>query len=265
MAVSTDSYFSNASPGELQLFKGNIFVSETSPSYAVGTRVSLQDGRVFRYSHFGAAVNRGLVVSQDLSESAVVDTDNAVIAPASAVSVAGEVIQPGAINSRFVQLTLASVTANQFAGGYLHITDDTGEGFTYRIKGNTATGDPATGDIRLELNDRLQVALDATSDIAITGSLYANLEAATQATDEVIAGVSVATQAAADYGFIQTQGVATVLTDGTVVIADRVAVGTVAGSAAAVAATVSTTVSFGQVIHVGDDTGHSAINLNIAS
>ena len=224
MAVSTSSYFSNASPGENQTFPGNLFRSETTPSLPVGFRVALADGRVFRYAHFGAAVNRGLVVSQDLSESAVVDTDNIIIAPASAVTTTD-----GTINSRFIQLTLASITADQFAGGYLHTTDDTGEGFTYRILGNTATGDPASGDIRLSLADPLQVAVDATTDIAITGSLFANVEAATQATDEVIAGVSMATQAAADYGFIQTQGVATVLTQGTVVIADRVAIGSVAG------------------------------------
>ena len=260
MAVSSTSYFSNASPGEIQIFKGDLFRSDTTPVFPVGARVALQDGRVFRYAHFGAATNRGLVVSQDLSESAVVDTDNAIIAPASTFETGDNTI-----GSRFVELTLASITANQFAGGYLHITDDTGEGFTYRIRNNTATGDPVSGNIRLELYDQLIVALDATSDFAITGSLYANVEAATQAVDEVIAGVSMATQAVDDYGYVQTQGVATVLTQGTVVIADRVAIGSVAGSAAAVAATVSTTVSFGQVIHAGDDTGHSAIRLDISS
>ena len=268
MAVSTSSFFTRAVPGELQSFPGNLFRADTVSTVqrlAVGSRVSLSDGRVFRYGHFGAATNRGLIVSQDLSESSVVDTDNVMIAPASATAVAGETIQPGAINSRFVQITLASITADQFAGGYLHITDDTGEGFTYGIKGNTATNDPVSGDFRLDLHDRLQVAIDGTSDFAITGSLYANLEAATQAVDEVVAGVTMATMAAGEYGWIQTQGVATVLTQGTVVIADRAAVGSVAGTVAPVAATVSTTISIGQIIHAGDDTGHSAVRLNITS
>jgi hypothetical protein len=199
------------------------------------------------------------MVSQDLSESAVVDTDDSVIAPASAVTTTD-----GTVGSRFVQVTIASVTADQFAGGTLHITDDTGEGYTYRIKGNTATGDPATGDIRLSLYDPIQVALDATSDIAITGSLYANLEPATAAVDEVVAGVTVATQAAADYGFVQTSGAATVLTAGTVVIADPVIIGAVAGAVSPfTAASAETELLVGQVIHVGDDTGHSVIKLLI--
>jgi len=261
MAVSTSSYFSNSVPGGNLMFKGNIYTSSTTPLYAVGTKVVRGDGNEYVYAHFGAASAAGTIVAQDLSESANVDADNIVIAPASAVAVPGETIQPGALNSRYAQITLASITADQFAGGYLHITDDTGEGLQYRIKGNTATDDPASGDIRVELYDPIQVALDATSDFAITGSVYANLEPATAATDNLVAGVTVAAQAAADYGWVQTKGVATVLTDGVVVVTEGVMTGSVAGSVAAVAAL--TDYAIGQVIHVGDDTGHSAILLRL--
>jgi hypothetical protein len=201
------------------------------------------------------------MVSHDLSESSVVDTDDVVIAPASAVTTTD-----GTVGSRFVQVTLASVTADQFAGALLSITDDTGEGYSYRIKGNTATGDPATGDIRLSLYDPIQVALDATSDIAITGCLYANLEPAVAGTDEVVAGVTVATQAAADYGFVQTKGCATVLTAGSVLIKDPVIIGAVAGSVSPfTAASAEVELLVGQVVHVGDDTGHSVIKLLIGA
>jgi hypothetical protein len=261
MAVSSTSYFSNAFPAGNLHFPGDVFSSDTDPRFALGFKVVRADGAEFVYSHFGAASAAGTVVAQDLSESSVVDTDNVVIAPASAASVPGESVQPGAVGSTYVQLTLASVTADQFAGGYLSITDDTGEGYTYRIAGNTATNDPVTGDIRLTLKDRIKVALDATSDIAITGCLYANLEPATQAVDEVVAGVTVAVQAAADYGFVQTKGVASVLTDGVLVISDAVTTGSVAGSVAAVAAFTDHVI--GQVIAIGDDTGHSAINLSV--
>lgn len=264
MAVSTSSYFSNAVPGENQIFPGNLFRTDDSPILPVGFRVALADGRVYRYAHIGAATNRGVIVAQDFSESGVVDTDDVVIAPASAVAVPGTNEQPGAVNSKFVQVTLAGVTANQFAGGYLHITDDSGEGYTYRIKGNTATNDPATGDIRLALYDRIQVALDATSDIAITGSVYANLEAATAATDTIAAGVTVSTFTAGQYGFIQTKGISTVLTDGVVVLGDAVELSdAVAGAVSAVGAFTDRQV--GRVAIVGDDTGHSSIDLSIGN
>ena len=261
MAVSTTSYFSNAFPVGNAMFKGNIFSSSTTPLYPVGMKIVRGDGAEYVYGHFGAATNRGLVVAQDLSETSVVDTDNAVIAPASAVAVPGETLKPGSIGSRYVELTLAAVTANQFEGGYLAITDDTGEGFQYRIKGNTATDNPATGNIRLELYDPLQAALDATSDIAITGCLYNDLEPATAATDDNVAGVSVATQASGDYGWVQTRGIATVLEDGAVVLSENVMVGAVAGSVAAAAALTDYTI--GQVVMVGDDTGHCQILLNL--
>jgi len=258
MAVATTSYFSNSIQGIPQIGGPvNLAESRTTPTFAIGYRLQRQDGAEFVYGHFGATTGAGMVVSQDLSESSLVDSDNIVIAPASA-----ETITDGTVGSKFLQVTLAAVTADQYAGGYLTITDDTGEGYTYRIKGNTATDNPASGDIRIELCDKLIVALDATSDIAITGSLYANLEPATT-TDVAAAGVSVTAQAAADYGWIQTKGVAGVLTDGVIVIGSGVIVGSVAGS---VATAVETDIleRVGTALVVGDDTGYSQIKLNLA-
>ena len=267
MAVSTTSFFSNASPGEVQLFPGNIFRQDTTPKFPVGFRVTLAGGREYRYSHFGADTNRGLLVSQDLSESSVVDTDNVMIAPASATEPTD-----GTINSRFIQLTLASITAGQFAGGTLHTTDDTGEGFTYFILGNTATGDPVSGDIRLSLGDPLQVAIDATTDFGILGSLYANVEASTAATDIAVAGVSVNTMdvSAAAYGFVQTKGAATILQDGAIVIGGIVSLSD--GVAGAVHALGGGGVAVGDLISeplvgycaiAGDDTGHGSFVINL--
>jgi hypothetical protein len=69
-----------------------------------------------------------------------------------------------------------TATADMFAGGYIITTDDTGEGKTYRIRGNTASGTPAATYTRLELYDKLQSALDATTDASIFGSGVAGRE-----------------------------------------------------------------------------------------
>ena len=140
-------------------------------------------------------------MATDESESSLADTDNIVIAPASAVDTTD-----GTLGSRFVQITLASVTANQYAGGYFVPTDGTGIGYTYRIKGNTATDNPATGDFRLELYDPLKVALTTTTDIAIQGCIFANCEPATT-TDISAAGVACSNFALGEYGWIQTEGI----------------------------------------------------------
>ena len=261
MAVSTTSYFNNAIVGQTQVGAGiNLYSSSTSPAFAVGTMFVRSDGNIFRYGHFGAATNRGAAVATDISESCLVDSDNIVIAPASAVAVAGENIQPGDIGSHYLEITLAAVTADQFAGGYLVTTDDTGEGFTYRIKGNTATDNPATGNIRIELYDRIQVALDATTDIAINGSRWANLEGATT-TDYDVSGISMATQASADYGWVCTKGIVGYLDSGGCTAGQAIAPSAVAGALADAAAATENIV--GICLIAGDDTGHSVGYINV--
>ena len=179
----------------------DLFESTTAAKLPLGFKVEDVSGNIYRWGHFGAATTSGLVVSQDISESTVADSDNVILAPASCVNTTD-----GTIGSRFVEITLATVTANQYAGGKFITTDDAGEGYTYPIIGNTATDDPASGTIRLELGKPLQVALTAATDFTIIGNPYGNLEPATAATDFVPVGVALATQAADDYGWVQTKG-----------------------------------------------------------
>ena len=73
-------------------------------------------------------------------------------------------------------MTLASVTANQFAGGTITTTDDLGEGYTYDIVGNTATGTPVSGDFYLFLAQKIQVAIDNTTDVSIAANFWNNVE-----------------------------------------------------------------------------------------
>jgi hypothetical protein len=159
-----------------------------------------------------------------------------------------------------VELTLASVALNQYAGGKLIITDDTGEVYTYNIVGNTATGDPASGNIRVELQHPLQVAVDATSDFCISGSRYGNLEGATT-TDFDVVGVTLASQAAGDYGWIGTKGCFNVLTDNLTFAGKGVVVGSVAGSVTGLNVATNDNV-FGYCLAVGDDTGYAPIVIN---
>lgn len=269
MAVSTTGWWSNsivlpAGGGDF-----NIFDKHATPRYAIGTRITRQDGNEYVYSHFGADTNRGVLVATDMSESSDADQDNTMIAPASAVTTTD-----GTIGSKFIEATYASVTANQFAGGYLLTTDDTGEGYTYRIKGNTATNDPASGNIRIELYDPLQVAIDATTDAIIQGSLYANLEIAVDGTDDVLAGVTVSTMdvSVAAYGWVCVKGVVGILVGTTapalgdiVALSSEVsgAVMTFGGGASVVGDFVSEEI-IGTCIGVGDATGHGLFKVNIS-
>jgi hypothetical protein len=229
--------------------------SGTVAKRALGFKVEDAQGKIYRWAHFGASTNRGLLVSNDLSESSLVDSDNIVLAPASCVNT-----DDGKIGSRFVEITLASVTAGMYAGGQFGITDDTGEGYTYDIVGNTATGDPATGTFRLELARPLAVALDATSDICIMGSPYANLEGATTA-DIAVVGVSMATMAEGDYGWIMTKGQAVILDQGTTTIGTQVMIGSAAGSVTDLTADAVLGLN-GYTLVAGDNGGHAGVRFN---
>jgi len=273
MATDNSSYFSNAYPGVNTCFDGNIYRLDATPKYPLGFQVTRADGAKFRYAQFGAATNRGVVVAQDYSETSIADTDNGIVAPASANDTTD-----GTIGSRFIQITMSGVIKDQFAGGYLVITDDTGEGYTYRIKGNTATGTNVGSDTdayRLELYEKLQVAVTTDTDYAITGCMWNDLEVATAATDMIVAGVSCATTTSAlPFAFVQTHGVVGVLQDANLPAAgDAVTVSIV--TAGAVGAFLDSSVGtvaaagirgnqvIGYCIDPGDSTGHSTIFLTL--
>lgn len=231
-AVSTSTIHANSIPGDSIVTNDSIFDMDKTPQYPVGTKVTTVDGRGFRYAHFGADTAAGLLVAQDASESSTLSKSNVILAPASCVNT-----NDGKIGSKNVEITLAAVTANQYAGGYFQVLDDTGEGYTYRIKSNTATNDPASGTFRLTLYDPLKVALDATSDFCIQATLYANLEAATT-TDITVAGVTCGAMdvSEAAYGWIQVEGIANIIQEGAITIGDPVVLATSAAGAVKVMA-----------------------------
>jgi hypothetical protein len=190
-----------------------IYTESSTAKFAIGEKLDFADGRVFRYGYTAAAVNAGLLVSQDLSATALVESDDIVIAASGDYS-------PSAGSSK-VQITLASISANDYAGALLQITDDDGEGIQYRIKSNSATGATTSGKVDIELFDPIKVALTTSSDIAIVGSLWYNVRGATAGTDYVVSGVTPIAFTANYYGWFQTAGIAEILADGTIAIADN--------------------------------------------
>lgn len=268
MAVSTSNYYANkATPAPTLAGNFNKFKMDAAPKYPLGFKVEMGDGTIYRYSHFGADTNRGVLVAQDLSESSLVDSDGIVVASASSVTVTDSTI-----GSFYTEITLASTTVNQYAGGKLIVTDDAGEGYTYDILGNTATNDPATGNIRIRLAQKLQVALTTASDIAIMGSPYSNLEVATT-TDAMIAGVSCSSMdvSEAAWGWIQTKGICGILQDvnvptiGAVATLSNLTAGavTIMGGNSTYATYYGLNPIVGVFVDLGDSTGHAAVKINL--
>jgi hypothetical protein len=211
MAIATSSnYYNSAIVGQPMVGADiNVHDRHNTPHYAVGFGFQRSDGNCFRYVQYGAAVVAGALVGNVATNSNLASTNALVVAPATAVAVVGEIIRPGAIGSKYAEIILTTVANNQFAGGILVTTKDTGIGYTYRIRGNTATGNPATGNFRAELYEPIKIALDNTTDIAIAAPKYANLAANTfvQGTTANIVGVSMAAASNNDYGWVCTRGI----------------------------------------------------------
>jgi hypothetical protein len=228
-------YYSNAVPGWLQgIDESTIYDVDTLPKFAIGSGFKRADGNIYRYSSFATGTTgctQGILVSQTVANTCMASADALIIAPVVAQQMPDE--QPGtyagAILSRYVWFVLASCVKDQFAGGYVTMTKDTGYGYTYRCKGNTASAtlNGTANTVILELYSPLQVAVNHTTDMSITGNIYNDLVSALVTTDHIVAGVTCANFAAATtttplFGWICTHGVCTCLQDGTVVNGDMI-------------------------------------------
>ena len=250
------------------------FEMNATQKYPLGFKVEAANGDVYRYCHFGANTNRGVLVSSDLDEIGLIDDDNHFIAPAVAYQMPGEQpgLYPGAIGSRYAIMTLASVAAHCFAGSKITFTDDTGEGYTYDVVDNTATDNPATGVIRFQLAQPLQAAITTDTDASIVGGLYNDLEVATT-TDAAVIGVTCSTvaYATAPYAWIQTKGVVGILQDvnvptiGCVATLSNLTAGavTIMGGNSTYATYYGLNPIIGYFCDVGDSTGHVPVKINL--
>ena len=77
MAIGTGIWFNNSLVG-IPSVASDVDIHRTdvaaSAKFAIGTGFERSDGARFRYCHFGASCNRGIVVATDASESCLADS-----------------------------------------------------------------------------------------------------------------------------------------------------------------------------------------------
>ena len=282
MAMKTaTNYYSNAIVGVPQAGADiNVHEVNSNPKYFVGFGFERADGSNFRYVQYGSDTNAGLLVTSQLGTNSVTVTGtNVVIQSDSATAVANERYLPGKIGSHYQQLKLSAGT-NVFAGGYLHVCGGRGAGYTYRIRGNTATGSPSETNLRLTLYEPIAVEIGTESNIAITGNPWANVIPSFGDTNTNFCGVSMSSAGNNTYGWIATCGIVTCLTGATNLPTLNSTLVSDSGTGGAIseieyvttmntATSVATTVSVGKpvigtCIHTGSNGTHSAIALNLS-
>ena len=200
-----------------------IYEESSTAKYPLGQKLELIDGRVFRYCNFDAAVTVGKLVGADQSTGAADEISDGTIATGTAGS---SVVTLTASGSAGPPADFEGVEANDYAGSYLHITDGAGEGFTYRIKSNGAASSDA---VEFTLYDPIVTALSSgATDWAISASRYNNCHVtdATQGTivDPFPTGVTMRGITSGYFAWVQTQGQAMCLADGTITEGNRLTV-----------------------------------------
>jgi len=279
MSISASSYFSNSIVGVPRIGDGiDIHRVDATPKYYVGFGFTRADGSRFRYCQNGASTtNRGVLVSPADTEngrgSTVCEIDNMVWNHTAATAVDGDEPSPGEVGSHYIQATLASITADQLAGGHLVTTTDTGSGYTYRVVGNTATNDPVTAAVRIQLYEPLVETVDTTTDIAIASCRWANLVLNNKnsgTANNCAVGVTCATMTANNWGWVQTRGICGVLAGAAVPVQGQMVMASsdVAGAVCAYTAASSTAVTMdsytnivGYCVDPGGSAGHMTVNL----
>lgn len=221
-----------------------------------GTTMDSADGREWVFCLNGAVAT----VAGSIYQSAVPDAayDDIVVA-ATAVGERDITVTTGA----------TALTLNQLAGGYMIVADDAGEGRTYVIASNPAVATTTAGVITLASG--LEVALTAASTVTLVVSPYSGVIIHPSPPTALVVGVAMSAVAAGEYGWFQTKGVGSVLSDGTLVINERFIASTSVNGAAAVIAlteaapnTGAGQYTLGSVIEVGADTEYSVVRLDIS-
>lgn len=168
--------------------------------WVLGTRVQIGE-RVFRYAQMGAT---GIAVAKAVQSQTIEANGDVTDMP----------VDTPAAGRRVVAVTNGGntdIAANEFAGGWLHPNDDTGEGHLYQIRYHDAILASASGV--MHLYDKIKIAFVAGTTVSLTHSTYYKNIIHPSPPTALVTGVTPVAFTADFYGWLQTWGPAVVLQD----------------------------------------------------
>lgn len=180
-----------------------LFTSSSTQGTDLGGLATSGDGRYFRYFLNGAVT----VVPGKVYQGPAQDATNQ--SPAGGLAVAAS-----AIGSTTVTLTGSlTLTANVLAGSFMSVAITPGQGYTYKVKSNTAV--TAAANCVVTLEDPIIVALTTSSKVVFQQNPYNGCVVAPATLTAAPAGVGIYGVVNAQYGWIQTHGPVGCLVTGT--------------------------------------------------
>ncbi len=225
-------------------------ITQTVQGCDLGQRFNGDGGRQYMYVKAGAlALVPGSLVQGPIEVASTHFND--MTPSVAAIGATSITVTPGA----------STGTANQFAGGWLMIQDNTGEGYFYRIASHPAISSSTA--FTLVLDDPLVVALDATSLVTLVQNPANGVVITDHSTLQAPLGVAISAIPATDYGFIQVHGPCAVLADNTVTLGQLVVRSDDVDGAVQVAANAETEAFaiVGNALSTGVDTEYVAVSL----
>jgi hypothetical protein len=184
------------------------FAETVSQQFPLGTKLTY-GGRTFRYTHNGGVVQAAGSLYQSVVPAAG-ELDEAL----------EDGVAVGDTGITFTQTTGADIDINTFRDGYLNVRDETGEGNLYLIHDHIELTNSAAEEITL-VDPILVVPANAATGDLIRNPYKAVIIHPSPNTARIV-GLAVRALTASYYGWLQTSGMASVLTDGTVVIGEHV-------------------------------------------
>jgi hypothetical protein len=170
----------------------------------VGEVFETWDGKRYRYGFAGASnLDHG---KMGVAEAIIANHTNIVVQEAAAVGATKVKATLGA--------TLAA--AGFYNDGYLTVNDSAGEGIEYEIKSHGAVLSAGIITVRLDNNSPLKIALTTASEVSLRPSPWARVIVAPGAIAHRPVGVPNVDITAAYYGWFQTRGDCSVLSDGVI-------------------------------------------------
>ena len=169
------------------------FEEHSAQKFPLGTQLDYGD-RSYRY----CLADSTAIATGQLCQSGVIEangdvTDMAVDTPA-----------VGATSMEVTNGGNTAIAADEFAEGWLHVNDGTGEGYAYRIKGNDQMDASAAGTVFLY--DSVRVALVAASTVSLTHSKYYGVIIHPSPPTAQLVGVTNIAVTASYYFWAQTKG-----------------------------------------------------------
>jgi hypothetical protein len=217
-----------AFPTTVYLSYGMEKVESSEQKQKLGTRAELPDGRVFYYAkNSSSAITPAGKICDGIAAVAAHDMD---VAATEAHSVGDTTIS--------LEVPTTDLTKDQYADGYLLINDGPGQGEVYRIKSHPKhdASDDNTVIFTLDEPDGIRTALTTASLFGISYNPYKDVKIidgdGTQTTGPL--GVNPIPVTASYYFWLQTSGIASVLSGAAVaVVGDAIGVSQASGESGA--------------------------------